>query len=111
LLSLSVAFHAIAIAEVAIANIGAAMHKDRAFQASSPKNFRPVARPAFFLAAISRTEHSYRRPTHEQNYKSGAEAAGKTGTGRTIGVGVERFGYAPPIFPSLENPQRVASLS
>ncbi|QXT35728.1 hypothetical protein KV697_18875 [Sphingomonas sanguinis] len=49
LLPLSIAFRAIAIAEVAIANRGAAVHKDRAFQASSPKNFTAGRKTGLFF--------------------------------------------------------------
>jgi hypothetical protein len=35
--------------EVAIALIGAAMHKDRAFQASSPKNFSAGRKTGLFF--------------------------------------------------------------
>ncbi|WP_294268750.1 hypothetical protein [uncultured Sphingomonas sp.] len=49
LLPLSIAFSAIPVAKVAIANIGAAVHKDRAFQASSPKNFPAGRKTGLFF--------------------------------------------------------------
>jgi len=49
LLPLSIAFFAIIIAEVAIAKNRAAAHKDRAFQASSPKNFPAGRKTGLFF--------------------------------------------------------------
>jgi hypothetical protein len=49
LLTLPIALRAIIIAEVAIASTGAAVHKDRAFQASSPKNFPAGRKTGLFF--------------------------------------------------------------
>ena len=95
LLTLPIALCAIIIADVAIASAGAAVHKDRAFQASSPKNFPAGRKTGLFLALTSPRTRMHRQPPHTQNRQSGADAAGKTGTGWTIGWGLSDSALPP----------------
>ncbi|WP_374944662.1 hypothetical protein [Sphingomonas sp.] len=63
------------------------MHKEHAFQASSPKNFqRPGASPALFLCPPIRYALGVVSPIIRS---FGGEAAGKTGTGANDMRGIE----------------------
>jgi len=92
------AFRATAFNVVAIAFGSAALHKDHAFQASSPKNFSAGRLTGLFFGR----DFPYGKPASQAKTsrirKSGVEAAGKTGIGAAIGMGVERFGYCSPHF-------------
>jgi hypothetical protein len=72
-----IAFHATTVSPFAFAQNRPSGQKDCAFQASSPKTFGPVARPAFFLSrGWSKGSLLLGAPTITSFWRG---AAGKTG--------------------------------
>ncbi len=97
--SVTIAFHATMFADVAIASVAAAVHKDRAFQASSPKNFSAGPLTGLFFGRDFPYGKHASSADNQQESESGVEAAGKTGNGMAIGLGLSDSGVAPPDFP------------
>ncbi|WP_294204037.1 hypothetical protein [uncultured Sphingomonas sp.] len=88
------------------------MHKDRAFQASSPKNFSAGPMTGLFFGRDFPYGKHASSADNQKESESGVEAAGKTGNGMAIGLGVERFGRRSPRFsPETFGILRVQRLS
>jgi hypothetical protein len=92
--------------QVALAKSRAALHKERAFQASSPKNFTGrLVRPFFLPVAPLRSPRLSRTPSKKDEFWSGA--AGKTGTGEHDSGG--RSSAPPRSLPPMFHPMCFAA--